>query len=393
MSAPGRAADRTVGLAVLTLPYLMRERYREQWLADLRDASEVGVSRLAILVGALTFSLTLARGFEAHGYTLTELAIRRLRWGCALVAASFVALIGFWWSGGLAIVGIVSGGVAVLAGIVVVLWLVATAGALLVGVLQLCLAARASNRAAQIGTFLAGGSVLCLVGILVLQVAPARELGGEWAGVAIAVLPLLVLAGVVIALLGWMNGLAGISLVPRPPDPITAPRARRLIALLGFIGLLLVIAIGTVEALVWSPLAMTDPEYGLAEIYGMLSPADRSAGIAMVVVWAAFWTLVTVVVLAVVAFTRARALTPNRIIVLCLALASVIMLFQGLAGFSLGMSISDTVPPMGGGRSWQGLLYSGFGTVAMIVAILRTLVPGPPHSLAREKAVREPSTA
>jgi hypothetical protein len=55
----GESAARTVvTVSALTLPRSLRERYREQWLADLRDAAEVGLNRGQIAVAALAFAAT-----------------------------------------------------------------------------------------------------------------------------------------------------------------------------------------------------------------------------------------------------------------------------------------------------------------------------------------------
>lgn len=50
-----------VRLAVRLLPTPMRERYREQWDADLRDATEAGVSRFDVATGALLFATSAER--------------------------------------------------------------------------------------------------------------------------------------------------------------------------------------------------------------------------------------------------------------------------------------------------------------------------------------------
>lgn len=52
---------RLVLLASALLPRAMRERYREQWLADLRDAPEAGVTRGEIAWGALAFAVAAPR--------------------------------------------------------------------------------------------------------------------------------------------------------------------------------------------------------------------------------------------------------------------------------------------------------------------------------------------
>jgi hypothetical protein len=49
-------AARLVSVAAATLPALTRARYREQWMADLRDADEAGVQRSGIVLGAFSFA-------------------------------------------------------------------------------------------------------------------------------------------------------------------------------------------------------------------------------------------------------------------------------------------------------------------------------------------------
>lgn len=50
-------AKALVSVAATALPAATRERYREQWLADLRDADELGISQGSIARGAVGFAL------------------------------------------------------------------------------------------------------------------------------------------------------------------------------------------------------------------------------------------------------------------------------------------------------------------------------------------------
>jgi hypothetical protein len=52
-----RVAQAVVSLASAALPATTRERYREQWLADLRDAHELGLSEASVARGAVGFAL------------------------------------------------------------------------------------------------------------------------------------------------------------------------------------------------------------------------------------------------------------------------------------------------------------------------------------------------
>lgn len=52
-------------MAAAALPAHRRERYREQWLADLRDCAECQVSPRDVAAGALRFALT-TNPLEGH---------------------------------------------------------------------------------------------------------------------------------------------------------------------------------------------------------------------------------------------------------------------------------------------------------------------------------------
>lgn len=95
-------ATGAVALAARLLPRGMRERYREQWMADLRDAAEAGVPQHQIASGALAFAATVARPWpwSVAGPATAETEQRRLRFAAALaLGAALFALstIGSHW--------------------------------------------------------------------------------------------------------------------------------------------------------------------------------------------------------------------------------------------------------------------------------------------------------
>ena len=61
MSLGDRVARIAVATAVTLLPAALRSRYREQWMADLRDAADVGIRRSEIAWGSLAFAATVDR--------------------------------------------------------------------------------------------------------------------------------------------------------------------------------------------------------------------------------------------------------------------------------------------------------------------------------------------
>jgi hypothetical protein len=82
-------SDAAVRVAVALLPRRLRETYREQWSADLRDADEVGIRRADIARGALAFAVSVDRpvleGLRSPG---EEGVRRRSRLAVALVLST-----------------------------------------------------------------------------------------------------------------------------------------------------------------------------------------------------------------------------------------------------------------------------------------------------------------
>ncbi|MEO8527862.1 MAG: hypothetical protein ABI435_02180 [Pseudolysinimonas sp.] len=78
--------NRLVRLASVFLPRSVRDRYREQWLADLRDAPEAGIPRGQIARGALAFALAAPRPLPT--VSLDPYRMRRLAFALAFVGAA-----------------------------------------------------------------------------------------------------------------------------------------------------------------------------------------------------------------------------------------------------------------------------------------------------------------
>jgi MFS family permease len=98
MSAVARAI---VKASARTLPVSMRDRYREQWLADVRDAGEAGVSSRQIAAGALSFAATVARPLPSFANRGRADAGRRSALAIALaLSAALMALCAYVTSAG-----------------------------------------------------------------------------------------------------------------------------------------------------------------------------------------------------------------------------------------------------------------------------------------------------
>jgi hypothetical protein len=309
---------------------------------------------------------------------VTERMLRQLRIGMALVICAPVVVVTMWMSGFVSIAAesaLVSVGVTGLA--------VATLLALCLGLALLIVAASAANRQALLGAVLSavGMLPLCCALLLPLVFSSFGGPGQEIATFAIPVLLLLLVVGALLALIGFTRALANVQLPARGEQAPTTSARRARAGVLAFLGLLALLGFGAYETLVLSPEQMA-PDYTLAEIYALLTPGDRSSGIAMALIWLVFWALAAAVLLTfcLLRGRLARPLnvlfTPRRVLGYALLLGSVILFFQGWSGFSLGMSISDTVPPMAGGRSWQGQLLTVAGAAMFVAGVLLALVPG-----------------
>lgn len=95
------AAALAVRLAAATLPKRLRARYREQWLADLRDAEEAGLRSSEIVLGSLAFAMTLDRPIlpglrtpDAAGVNRRTRLAGSLALSAALLALSLYARVG-----------------------------------------------------------------------------------------------------------------------------------------------------------------------------------------------------------------------------------------------------------------------------------------------------------
>jgi hypothetical protein len=83
-----RLATAAVRIAAAFLPKELRIRYREQWMGDLRDASDVGVSTAGIARGSLAFAATYTRPLSSWAHVSD-----RALWVRVAVALSFSSAI------------------------------------------------------------------------------------------------------------------------------------------------------------------------------------------------------------------------------------------------------------------------------------------------------------
>jgi len=351
--------SRIIGVAAALLPPYIRDRYREQWLADLRDASEAGIRSSEIIVGAFVFGATINRAApEISGVPLETFALRKARWGVAYLASALIFAFSFYahagtffanyWDSSSVVLMLLNGLSHAIA--------VGMLGAFVVGIAQLVSAlVRTRNRLAQVAILL----LLAGVGVTTVGWLGSRDFGL----MAIGVVLVLASGGVAIAVL---SSIRFIPAVPRPTHH------RRRSGFVGTVALLGIVALGTVDMLVWNPLAMV-PGTTLDVIYEGIGPA-LTGDLVFIIVWTVFWG---VLAFAPIVLTRPRfaRFGARAIVVATLVLGGSAIFFKFWAGFGIGMDIADGFAVSGGNASIAAGLLDLVGTLALVAAVLLTVPP------------------
>ncbi|MGB3911199.1 MAG: hypothetical protein WBL06_12075 [Pseudolysinimonas sp.] len=348
-------AERLVRIAASLLPPLARDRYREEWLADLAGADEAGVAPSGVVVGAFATAATMSRTApELSGLTLDRLFAHRLRIAGALLGGAAVLATGYSAYGGYrqpsmdgAAVVAVIGGIALAVAIVLGLaGLMALGGALAV--------ALEARRYGIVGMLVA--TLLLVIVVLVAMpfvLAVTAVLAGPFVLITVAVLIVLFSAG-------------------RRIDSVGTR-----VALAAAFGLLAAAAcgIGILHIAIWNPLAPV-PGLTLDEIYAGLAAANEAPGFgAWLVAWAVIVGVLAVgfVVVAVVW----RGATTRRLVAGGFLLLAGTTAIGYLPAFSMGMGLADTFMTTGGDAAATGPLLGILGQVALVGSLLVAFVRPP----------------
>ncbi|MBX0299329.1 hypothetical protein K2F54_04985 [Cryobacterium sp. 1639] len=349
--------DLLLRLLARLLPPLARIRYLEEWRADAAGAAEAGLSRRDVLLGAAALSLTLDRDLPAHSGEARGTLPRRLaRRGFALAAAAVVILFGSYFTGG----GIVPQGEAATAGVVAALqtagWLVLRLAVLLAVIAALYLAGAARVAATRTASVTLLAAILGPALVLAAALVPGLP---AWLSAVGFLVIVAALAGGIVVLGGSMP----IGLKDR-----TAVRRRRVpVAVLGAAAVIAVVVVGAIDLLVWNPEAKV-PGTDLATIYALMASRDGfslTTTAVLIGIWALFWSLAALIVLAAAAHPRAAALTPRRLAIVLLGLVGGAIFFRFFAGFGIGMSIADSFMTSGGDVSVVSAVLPYVGQLAL----------------------------
>lgn len=333
-----------------TLPAVARQRYSEEWLADLDGARELGLSECSVLGGAVTTAITIDRTDpQVTGITRAQLARNRTRWAAAFLGSAVVLSIGLFLWGSYETWAIypIGFGFETLAFLFGALGLFASVGALVVA---LDADGRRTARAFGIGA-------LVLLGLLL----------------SVMFVPFTGLLGVPAALAALLVAVSG----PKEPVPSSRmPARRRALLALPFtaIALLLIVA-GVLHITVWNPVARV-PGLTLTEIYSAMSAANETPVATIVIMWAACCGIAAVCLPVLSEIPQfASFTTARRIIVAGLLVVGLTAATHWMAGFNMGMSLADTFMTGGGDAAVSGPVIAIVGQTALIAALLVGLAP------------------
>lgn len=247
-------------------------------------------------------------------------------------------------------------------------------------------------RALPLGALLVAG---LLVGLGTLALAVARERTLARGAALLAALTLLavplvaavstfaILFGPVVLLVPFgVLGLSVVALLVRGRrEGRPAIRSALGAAVVG----LAAVAIGLADGLVWLPHALA-PGYEIGAIHDELVRRDEAYGIAMLAVWAAVSALA--VLLTALAALRRRE-TARRAAAMTVAPAIAALLLLPWWEFSMGMSLSDALPPGNGGGMSAAMPW--IGALAAMLAGCATWLALPPTASAAGRAVDAPT--
>ncbi|SMH44589.1 hypothetical protein SAMN06295885_2396 [Rathayibacter oskolensis] len=349
--------DLLLRLLARLLPPLARDRYLEEWRADVAGAPE---HRRDVVLGALVLSATLDRGLPAHSGEPRFVRPRRLaRRGLGLLTAAAVVLIGISLTGG----GIVPEGAS--AGVLAALQ---TTGRILLG---LALVAAALGVVHLAGAARAAETRTARVSLLAAVTGPAAVVVGVLLPGAPWWLPLL---GFVVVIAGLATGIAVIGGTrPLGVEHRTATRRQRVPVAVGGAALVVaLIVVGAIDLLVWNPLAKV-PGTDLATIYALMGERDGfsiTGTLVATVVWAVFWSVPALFVAGLAVHRTGEHLTPRRPAIVMLSLVGAAIFCRFFTGFGIGMSIADSFATSGGDGSIVSAVLPSVGQLALAGAAI-----------------------
>lgn len=170
--------------------------------------------------------------------------------------------------------------------------------------------------------------------------------------------------------------------------------SRALAGIVSTLVILCVVVLGAIDGLVWMPLAIAS-DYTLPEIHAAMNAVGEGSGsVGLIVAWAVLWGIAAVVPALLGLHPHLRRGPANgRLVVLVALLIGVGAIFsQWWATFSMGMSVSDTLPPYVGGQSDFWPWYAAGGVGMLLAAIVLLVMRGDRTGVSEEHRLSSNST-
>jgi hypothetical protein len=153
------------------------------------------------------------------------------------------------------------------------------------------------------------------------------------------------------------------------PDARRDLRPQRIAVIVWAVAATVMLVLAPIEELIWAPLAMTDDSYGLEAIYGVFSPTALAAGLVGVAI--AFLLGLTAILVFTSFGWRGRLGTHwVHVATLGSMLVWLGLLAMFFAGFGVGNTVSDEIPPYIGRSSSVGELLQMLAFAAFLTTVV-----------------------
>lgn len=364
--------QRTIDVIARTLPPFARERYREEWNADLNGANELDLPPASIVWGAIVTAVTIDRDApEVTGLTLSAVAAHRARWSLAAFVSAGILSTGLLFWGGYGVANASANSTLGAALVVAVGFFlkIAAIAFVVVGVLAAVraivtrsAASRQSGVARKRISVSRLSSTTLWVGIVIVLTA------GLVAVMPLAVVAIAVLATPIVVVIAASSRVAHHRVLP-------SLRSRLLIGIATVVFTFSAVAVGTLHIVVWNPLAAV-PGLALDAIYAQMAAVGESPLPHLIWVWGVFWSLAALAFAVICVAPKiggrmsARGLTVSGLAIIGLTLSC-----EWLAGFSTGMSLADTFAISGGDSAASGPALAILGQLCLVVSVWLLLLP------------------
>jgi hypothetical protein len=153
------------------------------------------------------------------------------------------------------------------------------------------------------------------------------------------------------------------------PDARRDLRPQRIAVSVSAVAATVMLVLAPIEELIWAPLAMTDDSYGLEAIYGVFTPTALAVGLVGVAI--AFLLGLTAILVFTSFGWRGRLGTHwVHVATLGSMLVWLGLLAMFFAGFGVGNTVSDEIPPYIGRSSSVGELLQILAFAAFLTTVV-----------------------